>query len=233
MISREDQDLSAWKTWNSTHSEQDKTKLFNRLEPIIYGQVKRWAGPLPQQALYNKAKTLAFGALKTYDPDRGVKLSTHVTNAIQPISRIVYTHQNTVRLPENLTQKVGAYQNAVERLTLVHGRQPTTAELHSELGWPASEIDRTKNYMRKDLVESVGNLSNGFFTGEDDLEMDSIGALFFDLSPEEKRLFEYATGYNRSSKLNNTEIMKKMGLSQAQLSYKKTLLRKKIEALGV
>ena len=49
--------------------------------------------------------------------------------------------------------------------------------------------------------------------------------------PEEKVLFEYTTGFNGKPKLSNPEIMRKMNLTQAQLSYKKTLLTRKLKRL--
>jgi hypothetical protein len=79
-------------------------------------------------------------------------------------------------------------------------------------------------------VESVGGVSGDFYTedSEDDAE---LTALYFSLTPEEKNLFEDITGYNNSPKLSTPELLKKYGLTQAQLSYKKSLLSKKIERI--
>lgn len=231
MLNKEDKDIAAWKAWSTSKAPADRDKLYRRFEPIINNQVNRWSGPVPRQALYNKAKVLAAGAFNTYDPSRNIKLSTHVTNALQPLSRMVYTHQNAVRLPENLAQRVGAYNTAVERLSVIQGQEPSVAELHTELGWPVSEINRIKNYIRKDLVESVGGLNESFYDSTEDAEMDTLNAIWIDLSPEERRLFEYTTGFNGVRKLSNPEIMQRMGLTQAQLSYKKSLLKDKIKKM--
>ena len=231
MLNTEDKDLAAWKAWKAYKSPMDRDKLFQRFESLITAQVNKWSGPVPRQALYNKAKVLAAGAFNSFDPSRGVKLSTHVTNALQPLSRLVYTHQNTVRLPENLAQRVGAYNTAVDRLSVIHGQEPSTVELHTELGWPVNEINRIKNYIRKDLVESVGGLNESFYSNTEDAEMDSLQAIWIDLTPEDRKLFEYSTGFNGVRKLSNPEIMQQMGLTQAQLSYKKSLLNKKIGKL--
>ncbi len=189
------------------------------------------AGPVPKDVLVNKAKVLAIKAFDTYNPDKGAALSTHVINNLAPISRVVYTHQNAARLPENLTMKVNAYNTAKENLSVTLGRQPSDMELHQELGWSAPEVNRMSQYMRNDLVESIGGLDDSFYSDQEAEDDDLLAAIYFDLSPEEKELFVRVTGYLNHPKQNNSEIIRDLGISQAQLSYRKTLLLKKINRL--
>ena len=224
-------DLSLWETYSKTKDPQDRKKVMDALSPLLHSRIQKWKGPVPADILHAKAYQLAAKALDSYDPTRGVALSTHVVNNLGPISRVVYTYQNTARLPENVTLQVHSYQTAKDSLSNELGREPTTQELHETLGWPVSELNRMDSYIRRDLTESVGAVQGSFYSSHDDREQDALSAIYFDLLPDEKNLFEMLTGYNGKPKLTTNEILTKLGISQAQLSYKKTLLTKHIERL--
>lgn len=221
-------DVKLWETYNKTKSDADQAALLRRMDPLIQNYVNKWQGNVPRPVLESQAKRLAVNAFSSYDPAKGSALSTHVVNNLAPISRTVYTYQNTARLPENISLKIPAFNNAEDHLVTTLGREPTMDELHQELGWTIPEINKMQSYMRKDLVESVGGLNDSFFGSSETEEEDSLEALYFSLSINEKKLFEHTTGFHNQPILTNPELCKKFGLSQAQLSYKKSLLKKKI-----
>ena len=227
-----DQDLELWQQYKTTKSPMALSALLKRMDPVIQSSVNKWSGAISRDVLLNEAKLLAVKAFDTYDPKKGTALATHLVTNLAPISRTVYTYQNTARMPENVTLKLHTYHTAVEHLKALHGREPSTDELHQELGWSAAEINRLRNYQRADLIES-GPAVKGemFFNTKDDDDEDLLAAVFFDLLPDEKRLMEMVTGYNGHPKLDNQKIMQATGMSQAQLSYKKTQLTNKISAL--
>ena len=223
-------DQALWEQYRKNKSPQLRDELLKRFDGLIQSQVNKWAGPVPRQALVTEAKILAVKAFDTYKPNMGTALGTHVVNSLQPLSRIVYTHQNTMRIPENTAIKIQTYNTAVENLKAMYGRPPTTDELHSELGWNTKEIARMRDYSHKNLIESGPEISGDFFEKDDDSDV-MLAGIYAELLPEEKTLFEYITGYNNRPKLSNTQIKERMHMSQAQLSYKKTLLTKKIQGI--
>jgi DNA-directed RNA polymerase specialized sigma subunit len=224
-----DQDLEAWRKYRQSRSTQNRNELLSRFSGAISSQVNKWQGSVPREVLTNQAKILAIKAFDTYEENKGTALATHVINNIAPISRTVYTYQNTARLPENLTLRMHSFNAANEHLGSMLGRDPTTNELRDELGWTGTEITRIRDYNRRDLIESVGGVNDGFFTTEEDADEAVLAALYYDLLPQEKRLFELTTGYNGARKRSNPEIMKELGLSQAQLSYQKSQMKNKIQ----
>lgn len=232
-LSFKEDDLALWNEYMRSKTPINREKLLKRFDGLIQNQVNRWAGPVAMDVLLNEAKLLAIKAFDSYNPAAGSALSTWVTNQLLPLSRIVYTYQNAARMPENITQKVNTFQNANNALALALGREPTTDELHSELGWTAPEITRIRDYNRRDLVESGPAVGGDFFgkssTDEDDM---LLGAIYFELSPDEKRLFEAATGYNGARVMKNPELTQKLGITLAQLSYRKERLRKRIEEVS-
>ena len=227
-----DDDMKLWEAYKKNKSPQTRQALMQRFAGVINSQVNTWVGPVSRDVLMDKAKLLAVQAFDTYNPKAGASLATYLTNQLMPLSRVVYTYQNTARMPENITQKLNTYNTAVNSLTLTYGREPTTDELHNELGWSAPEITRIRDYNHKDLVESGPAVAGDFFDQKHDSEDDFVlGGIYMELSPDEKKLFECITGYNGARKLSNPEIMSKLHLTQAQLSYKKTLLTKRIESI--
>lgn len=222
-------DYELWQQYKRDGSRDTKHQLLNQFNPLIESQVNKWSGVVPKEVLRNKAKIYASKALDSYDDKKGAALSTHITNNLAPLSRTVYKHQNTARLPENVSLQFQSYNAANEHLKSSLGREPTTDELQDELGWGSSDINRIQQYDRRDLVESVGVNSNDFFSTKEDEDEDLLAAIYYDLAPQDKILFEHTTGFNNKPKLSNEELRKKLGISQPQLSYKKTLLTKKIQ----
>lgn len=225
------EDTQLWDTYRKTHSPASRDALLRRFDGVIQSQVNRWAGSIPRSVLLSEAKLLALKAFDSYNPNAGAALATHVVNNLQPISRYVYTYQNTARIPENVAMRLQTYNSAVEHLKAFHGRQPTTDELHNELGWSAQEISRIRDYNRKDLVESGPTVDGDFYTNKDDDSDLILAGIYAELLPSEKELFEYITGFNGRPQLSNAQLLEKLGITQAQLSYKKTLLTQKIKAI--
>lgn len=220
-----------WEAYKQSGNPEDRAKVMQALAPLLHSRVQKWKGPVPADILHAKAYQLAAKALDTFDPHKGAALGTHVVNSLGPLSRVVYTYQNTARLPENVTLRVHAYQTAKDSLSNELGREPTLAELHDSLGWPTSELSRMDSYVRRDLTESVGAVQGSFYSSAEDKEQDVLAAIYFDLLPDEKILFEALTGYGGKRKLTTNELLSKLGITQAQLSYKKTLLAKHIQRL--
>lgn len=227
-----DDDLKAWQEYKKSPTPLNRTNLLKRFDGLIQNQVNRWMGPLPRETLEAEAKTLAVKAFDTYNPNAGAQLSTYLTSQLQPLSRLVYTYQNAARMPERIAQKMVTFTQANESLKLTLGREPTTDELHNELGWNAADINKVRGYNRRDLVESGPAVSGSFFEESgDDKDDILLGAIYFELSPDEKQLFELVTGYNGVTPLKNPELAKKLGISLPQLSYRKDNLKKHIDRL--
>jgi DNA-directed RNA polymerase specialized sigma subunit len=222
-------DMELWETYKATQLPVDRDAVLKHMDPLVQRQVKKWAGNVPKATLTAQARLLAAKGLDTYDPAKGTALSTHVVNSMAPLSRTVYTYQNTARIPENITLKLNAFTAAKDHLVTSLGRDPNLEELHQELGWSVNELNRLENYVRKDLVESVGGLNADFHSSNGTTEDDALAAIYFSLTPAEKNLFEYTTGYNGKPVLDNTGLIKQLGLSQAQVSYQKSLLKDKIK----
>lgn len=229
METRQEKDLAYWRAWKKTNSTQDLEALLKRLQPLIFREVVKWQSVVPSVALEAKAKLLTVEALRTYNPNMGAAIGTHVASRLRKVSRSVYPYQHVVRLPENKQLLYNSFNIATSNLHENLGREPTTTELADELGWSSKKVkDFQTSYGRRELVESEGaNL--------DTVDSESMLVDFYynDLPPKDKLLFEDITGYNGKRVLNNTELRRKHNLTQGQLSHKKRKFVDSIKRLQV
>ena len=226
-------DMSAWRAYKQNPTPQNRSMLLSRFSGLINNHVNKWSGPaVSRDVLVNQARILAVKAFDKYDPNAGATLATYLTHQLMPLSRTVYNNQNTFRLPEYLTQKISTFNRANEALSVSLGREPTTLELHNELGWPASEITKLRDRRKTEFIESGPAVPNNFFEeSQDDLDAMALSGIYFELLPDEKTFFEHLTGYNGAKKLSNTELTQKYNCTLSQIMYKKRLLRKHIEKI--
>lgn len=219
-----DKDIELWRRWKLTQSPADLQALLVQMSPIINREVNRWAASLSRSLLEAEAKRLAVEAFKTYDPNQGTALSTYVASRLPKLSRIVYSNQNTARLSETKTLLFHTYNAAMNELKDIHGREPTQDELADQLGWsPKKLMQFQREASRKEFVESEEHPD--FDTADDHL----VDFIYHDLTPLQKKIFEYSTGYLGSPKLSGQQIMSRLGITQGQLSYNKSLIVKAVE----
>lgn len=215
------QDLDAWKTWQRQPTEMNLQEVLRRLDPLIQKEVNRWSGTMARPLLELEAKRLAAEGIRSYSPTAGAALGTHVVNQLKKLSRMSYTHQNVARIPEYQVLKFHSFNMAQSALADKLGRDPTNDELQDELGWSRSGLNSFQRSIRKEYTES-GNAPPMLDTQSD--EGGLVDFMYNDLSPTQKKLFQHTTGYNDAPVLGNPQLMKKLKLTQGQLSYQKRLL---------
>jgi len=228
-MSTSERDLELWKQWKRTQSPQDLQMLLNQLQPLINRQINRWSGSLARPVLDTEAKILATEAIKSYNPNMGASLGTHVTNRLQKLSRLVYTHTQAARLPEHKAIGMATFSVAQETLQNDLGREPSQLEIADHLGWSTPRVNEFQRaYNRKELLTS-GEFNPASFPIADQ-EDPIIGFVIHDMAPTTQTLFEHITGYGGRPVLSNKELQKKFKMTQGQISYQKRKIKNMFEA---
>ena len=224
---RQQQDLELWERWRKTRQRTHLDTLIKRLEPLMAREVNKWKATIPQAVLESKARQLTAAALEDYRSDRGAAIGTFVTARLRKLSRSAYPHQNVARLPENkqlMYHTMEVANNAVMDRT---GRDATVDELSNELGWTPKKVQSFQGaFGRRELVES-----EGLFGDAEAGETSVVDFFYHGLPPQDKLLFEDITGYGGKSPKTNTQLRKKYGVSQGQLSYRKKKLTDQLKAI--
>lgn len=221
-----ERDREIWDQWKKSPIDSNLQATLRQLNPLIQREVNKWTGTLARPLLELEAKRLATEAVRSFDPNRGAALGTHVANRLKKISRISYTYQNVARMPEYQTLKFHTYNLAESALKDKLGRDPTSSEIKDALGWSSNYLRNFQRGLRREFVES-GDLPPFFDSPSG--ETATIDFLYNDLSPMQKKIFEHTTGYRGSKPLDNPGLMKRLHMTQGQLSYQKKLLVNKIE----
>ena len=219
-------DVALWREWKRNPTPMNLQRVMDQLNPVIQRAVNRWTGTLARPALELEAKALAREALGTYRPSGGASLATHVTYRLKKLSRLSYQHQNLARIPEYQNRKWHTYKSAQATLHDELGREPTSAEMADQLGWSRPAVSAFQQNLRQEFIES-GDTPPIFDDSPGDSGM--IDYIHHDLAPIQQKIFEYTTGYRGAPTLSNPQIMKKLKLTQGQLSYQKRLMANRVE----
>lgn len=225
-----EKDLALWKAWRRSGSSSDLQALLQQMDGLLQKEVNRWQGAIAREVLELEAARLAKKAFESYNPKAGTALSTHLINHLQKLSREVYTHQNLARIPEYQTLKINTFQRSHSTLEDQLGRPPTTAELAEHLAWSPAAVETMRKQLRKEEVESVGSGAlPAFGRTQSDVMVDLV---YHDLSPQQKAIFEHTTGYGGAPVLSGQDLMKKLNITQGQLSYEKKKIISRVKAVG-
>jgi DNA-directed RNA polymerase sigma subunit (sigma70/sigma32) len=219
MISVKTTDLELWRQWKKTKSGVDLQRLLDQMNPILMREVNKWAPSMSKSFLEMEAKRLAVEAFDSYNPNAGTALSTYVASRLPKLSRVVYSTQNTARLSETKNLLFHTYHTATNELRDRHGRDPTNEELADHLGWAPKKLEKfQRESQRKEFVESEEHPE------AEDVDDHLVDFIYHDLTPLQKQIFEHRTGYQGKPILTGAQIMKKLNITQGQLSYQLNLI---------
>ena len=219
-----EKDLALWEKWNRTKSPQDLEALLKELDPLISSEVNRKAGTLNRGTLNTQAKVLAVQAIKSYNPTYGTKLSTHVINQLQKLSRMNYANQNVFRVPERNLLQFQTFSVAKENLTDSLGREPTVEELSDDLGWSTKRVTQLRDCADGNELLESNDVPTQIFTSS--THDPRLGYAYHSLSPRQQEIFRRTTGYEGTKRQSGKQIMKSLNITQGQLSYEKTKIKK-------
>lgn len=222
--------VSQYKKATGFAKEQKLEELLDALAGPIGTAVNTFRGaPLPSITMQLEAKRIAAEAVNDFDPSQGVALATFVTTRVkQRLSRYVGTYQNTARLPEAQIQKIGPIREAVADLTTRLGREPSTEEIADHLGLSLKHVARIRKNLRADLLEETGGLGN-LDVYEQDEGFDRAMMVYYQLTNQEKQVFDYLLGAHGQQRLRPLEIANRLGISAARVSSIKETIAKKIQ----
>lgn len=224
-------DSELWNDWKDSNFKNKKKfrALLKSIDPIIQFQVNKWAPPtLPRSTIEAEAINLAIDALPKYDPGRKVKLNTFLTHKLNKLSRYVYKNQNMGHIPEHRILKIDGFNKAKAILKDRLNREPNAVELADELSLPLVEITRLESELAKNVITS--DLISSHATSKGDTsELDTLlDFVYYELTAEEKLVYEYSLGKNGKRMLNGKAIAKKMRISPSKVTRIKASIEKKI-----
>ena len=228
--------LDLWNTWKQDPGDHTLNPLMAEFERDVDFRVSEFAkqAPVPEAALRSKARQLVLKGLQTYDPahEANANLRTWVTWQLKKVRSFAIENQNFGRIPEGRALRIGEFLEVKHDLTERLGHPPDAVQLSESLqqfnpryNWSLAEINRMERELRKDKIESMSLEADTLPTLIESKERDILRYIYYDLTPQERLVYEYTLGVNGKQKLPAKDIARIMRISGPKVSR----LRKKID----
>jgi len=227
---RRRKELDMWQKWKSGgESPEDMEPLLESIQPIINANIKKYTRgtPIRREAVRAHARNLAISALERYDPSKA-QMHTFLYSHLKGLDRYTKQNQNIQRVTESRLRLVGPLQRARAELEDRFDREPTTQELATHISAPVKQVILLQQELKEDNLASL-SADPDVFLDETPLSRIKLQLLYFELSPDEKLVYEYITGYGGKPKIQQPgDIALKLGWSGSKVSQVKKAIAKRL-----
>ena len=223
-------DLRLWLKWKvGGYKHEDLRPLLKSLEPVIQGEARKFKTSglrIPPSVIDLEFQRQAVVALKTYDPTRGTKISSHVTNLFIKTRRFIAANRNIARIPESRIYLVRDYQVAQERLEEDLGRIPTDVEMSGYLKWPVKQVATLSTELRKDMWSHSDKWEDDPNSSNPTEQETVLKLIKYELNPDEKTVYYH---FVEKGETSTTEIGRLTGFDLPKVSRLKSQIATKLE----
>lgn len=220
----------AWKAWKDKPTPANLGTLLTAAEPSIQSGLKSYGGGNP--SLKTKAKLLAIDAFKSYDPNKGTKLSTHLMTGMQPLIRHQREASSVTRVPERVAIDLYRLHNEHNRFRDEMSRDPSDTEIADRTGMSLKRIRHVRTFSGQDRAESALQDEDGGMMMPGVAKADPhkiwLEYVHHDLGPIDQKIMEWKTGHNGSQILENQEIAKRLNLTPGAVSQRSSKIAAKV-----
>jgi DNA-directed RNA polymerase specialized sigma subunit len=216
-------------TWKQSPTKNNLGPLMKKLDPVIDKALKSYGGSAAD-SLKARARLMTVDYLNSYDPSKGMALSSYLHQNLKSLNREKAKRSYTVHIPENvLLQKNKLYQ-ATKTFESENGREPNVDELSDITGIPRKAIERSRGY-KGTVAASTATTEKGdnLYSSTKDYEQIWSDYVYHDLDPVDKKIFEWSTGYSGSKIIPKGEMARKLGITPAAVSLRVNKIVKKLE----
>ena len=222
----------AYEAWSEKDDPDTRKKLFEAARPTIDNSIKTYVGGTDPSAR-SHARNLAYQAFKKYDPKKGAKLRTHLMIQLQPLRRFAARRRHLTHIPEKVQYEMSGIAEAEAALADRLGREPTEEEVADRTGISVKRLKKIRKYGNGVVSESMRRTDEGAPLQDavvEDNPMDRwMDYVYHDLSPVDKKILEWRTGYNGKPVLKNSDIAKKLRLTPGAVSQRAKKISQQLE----
>jgi DNA-directed RNA polymerase specialized sigma subunit len=216
-----------YQTWKSSPTPEALSGVINAYTGLLHSELPKYtSGNLPPDTIKGLGKKIIKDSLQTYDPKKG-SLANHIVVNLQKLHRINYETSSFFRMSEEMQRGTSLYRSTKNDLQQRLLREPSREEMSEALGWTPAKVGRMdKMLMKESLTENLGY--SPAYVNMDDPKIDY---LYHDLSPEDKIVFQYKTGYRGAPILKLKDIAKRLNMSIPAVSVRAANIAKTLNKL--
>jgi DNA-directed RNA polymerase specialized sigma subunit len=211
---------SAYEMWHGNQRPEAMTQLLDAARPVIDRALSAYAGG--DKALTGRAKRLAIDAFKSFDPKRGAKLRTHLYIRLQPLQRAYTRRTAPLAIPERVQLDLLRLQQTERAMRDELNRDPADDELAERLKLSKKRIAHVRAFSKGILSEGQLRSPEGepiqFGTQQHTPDDIWVEYVHHDLSPIDKKIFEWKTGIYGKKVLTTNEIARRLNITPSAVS---------------
>jgi DNA-directed RNA polymerase sigma subunit (sigma70/sigma32) len=216
--------------WQKGRDRAALDDLRRSSKPLVQSQVNKYrSNSVPMSVLEAKADQILVESANSFRSGAGAKFKTYLFGNLRRLNRFSTARSNIATIPEARAQKIGVYQRVYEDLKAQKRRPPTASELADELNWPINEIMMMQRSVRMDIVGSNMKAPPKLNT-QNAKTKQLIRDIWWELSPDEKLVFEHITGTKGRRKMDKgQDIARATKFSAAKVSQLRSSIARKME----
>ena len=225
-----------YKAWRESQDPNDLRQVVSSLDNTISSASRAHAGQAARSpVVQQRARLIAARAVKSFDPDRGVALPTHVNNQLRELQRSAPAVVDPLSPPERFRRQQVEISQVTQDLEEQLGREATDEEISEVSGIPLPRVVKVRRRMRARIPTSVYEDSD-----DDDDALDVVDnrftdedlwheAVYHDLGEVDRIIFMHRTGYRDADILSNTDIAQRVNLSPGAVSQRARRIQQRLE----
>jgi len=220
--------------WQASPTPQNMSSLMTSVQPVIERGLQLYAGKNVSPMTRSRARRLAIRAIKTYDP-RQSKLSTHLTNHMQGLRRVVRQETQVMALPERVALNQGLLTETEQRLTDELGRPPSSQELTDATGLSLRRLAHIRKF-RPPVAEGTLQAMTGEEGGEglspavaQQPSQQWAELVYHDLDPTNQQILEHSLGLFGQPALSNQQLAGRLGLTPGAVTQRKAKIQRQLD----
>jgi DNA-directed RNA polymerase specialized sigma subunit len=224
-----------WKKWKeSNYNPMYLRPLQDSFKNLIFFHVNKWKSVnIPTRLIQAEAEKQFIDGLKTYNPNKGAALATHLNTVLSRMARFIIAHQNMGRVVEGRAGKAFSNLKTAKNLFIEEfGREPNAQELAQKVSFEyklACTPNDAKAFLKEDRRDlSIGD-EEADFTFEAPANRMLLMMLPAELTLEENQVFERLFGINGCKKLEKGQIAKQLRIHPSKVSRIIASIREKLE----
>ncbi len=227
-----------WATYKSDPSPTNAGKLVTLAKPILTSGVRAYGGADAGQSLNSKAKVIAAGALKSYDPKRGT-LKNHLLTNLQGLQRHAAKQGQLLSVPERVAIDRQRVDSAETELRDLNGRDPSTSEVADHISLPHARIAYVRKY-RPGFTEGQSAAMVRSDDGDEGGEPAVMGSsprsawinyMYPDLDPIDQVIAEHGFGLHGRQPRSTGHIAKLLNLTPGAVSQRASRIQASLDDL--
>ena len=211
--------------WQKKSTPENTKQILDFIKPTIDSALHTYT-PCQQNTFRIKATSYALQSLRNYDVTKKASPNTFVFSNLQRLNRLRRQRQNIIHIPQNQVYMKQMLDNKAAQLQNDLGRPPTDQELSQALYISKRKLDKLRQQSSVTISQAMSQDPQGHqMLGKSDVtDMDYYNYVYSSVSPVDKKIMQWTSGY-RTKPLSNNQIAEKLHISPGAVSQRKNRIQ--------